>query len=356
MRCSNARLRHAAIIVCALAATPVLAAPRAAHDDCNSSNADRNIAGCTRVLEDTTESDRVRAIAHVGRGLAWQSKGERDKAMVDFSAAIRLDPDDSLAWSDRGALWRELNDLDRAIADFTEAIRLNALPRSDLPGLGRVNVYANRGLAWQAKGDLDRALADFDEAVARDPRDTDAASFRAQVHLARHEYDAAVADLDTVIRLAPNQTRAWYMRGVIRYDRYMFASPMIEASDLDGAIADLSEVIRRDPNTTGAYYARAMAFTTNGDRPRAIADLTELIRRDPQNVTAYYARAVAFNAGGDNPHAIADLTAAARINPFNHDVITALKKLKPDYKAPENPFSSLEGVVADAPGKVARKK
>ena len=160
-------------IACLLMATvaPALGAPRQAHNDCNAENDPaRNIAGCTRIVGDLSESVRTRSIAHVGRGLAYLAKGDRDSAITDFTGAIRLDPKNALAYNDRGLAWKEKGDNDRAIEDLTAAIKINPLPRSDLAGSGFVNLYANRGLAWQAKGDLDRAIADFDQAVSLAPR------------------------------------------------------------------------------------------------------------------------------------------------------------------------------------------
>jgi hypothetical protein len=105
------------LIACALVllATPALAASQKAHDDCNAEDPDRNIAGCTRIIADRGESKRVRGIAHVGRGLAWINKGELDRAIADFTQAIRLNPKDALAYSNRGLTWADKGDFDRAI-------------------------------------------------------------------------------------------------------------------------------------------------------------------------------------------------------------------------------------------------
>jgi tetratricopeptide (TPR) repeat protein len=301
------RLRIHMMIVCGLlaAAAPAFGARQRDHDDCNARDPDRNIAGCTRVIEDDHESAKTRSIAYVGRGLAWIDKGNRDRAMADLTDAIRLDPDNSLAYSNRGILWREKRDVDRAIADFSEAIRIEPLPKSDLPGPGYVNIYVNRGLAWQSKGDLDHALSDYGQAISFDSRNAEAFFYRGAVYLAKHDFERGIADLDAAVgldpsRLEPNRANAYYLRGAARYDSYVFASEWIEASDLDRAIADFTEVIKLDPQRIDAYRARGMAWNIDGDRDRAIADLTK----------------------------------AVELNPLNTEMIALLRQLKPDYQLP----------------------
>lgn len=301
MRPSVYTLRIAFVLMAALA--PAFAASKGDHADCNSDDVDRNIKGCTVIIDDKSESDTVRAIAYVARGLALHDKGDLDRAMSDLDNAIRLNPQDALAYSDRGIMWRERRDVDRAIADFTEAIRLNPQPRSDLAGPGHVNIYTNRGLAFQAKGDLDRAMADFDQAIRLDNNDVDAYYYRAQAHVALHQYEFAVGDLDLALQRDPNRVSARYLRGVLRFDLYVAVSDVVKQSDLDGAIADLSEVIRLDPKHVWAYRARAEAWNIDGKRDRVIADLMEAVKLDPSN----------------------------------RDTIAMLKQLKPDYEPPADP-------------------
>lgn len=176
------------------AAAPAFGASQSAHDDCNSGDPDRNIAGCTRVAEDVAESGKTRSIAYVGRGLAWHLKGDFDRAITDYSDAIRLNPNNPLAYNNRGLAWRDKGDPDRAIADFTRAIGVNPQPASDLPGVDHVNIYTNRGLAWNAKGDFDRAIADFDVAIRLDRSDAAAYRGREAAWRAKGDFDRAQAD------------------------------------------------------------------------------------------------------------------------------------------------------------------
>ena len=92
-------------------------------------------------------------------------KGEDDKAIADFTEAIRLDPKNPLAFYNRGLLSGRQGQHDKAIADFTEVIRLD--PKN-------AGAFHNRGLAWDHVGQLDKAIADSSEAIRLDPKNPDA--------------------------------------------------------------------------------------------------------------------------------------------------------------------------------------
>ena len=80
--------------------------------------------------------------AYNNRGFARADKKEYDKAIADFSEAIRLDPKDATAYYNRGIAWAGKNEYDKAIADYSEAIRLDPKDAS---------AYINRGAAWSYK-------------------------------------------------------------------------------------------------------------------------------------------------------------------------------------------------------------
>jgi len=111
-----------------------------------------------RAIVDYTEAIRLRpdySEAYFFRGVAYQNGvADADRAIADYTEAIRLKPDYGIAFSNRGIIYQNLKkDLPRAIADYTEAIRL--LPNFAVP-------YYHRGLALKqsgGNGDLDIAKA-----------------------------------------------------------------------------------------------------------------------------------------------------------------------------------------------------
>jgi tetratricopeptide (TPR) repeat protein len=62
---------------------------------------------------------------YCSRGASFAAKGEHDKAIGDFTEAIRLSPDDSVAYRGRGYSYATKGEHDKAVADYTETIRLN---------------------------------------------------------------------------------------------------------------------------------------------------------------------------------------------------------------------------------------
>jgi tetratricopeptide (TPR) repeat protein len=122
-------MRFSVLLLCSAvffsAAFPVMAGSQRDRDDCNQSNdQNRRIEGCTRLLEDKEESPSNRAVAYNNRGLAFQAKGDNDRAFTDYNEAIRLDPKYPAAYFNRGAVYQARGDGDLASRDYSEANRL----------------------------------------------------------------------------------------------------------------------------------------------------------------------------------------------------------------------------------------
>jgi tetratricopeptide (TPR) repeat protein len=97
----------------------------------------------------------------------WRGKGDANRAIAEFSDAIRLDPKSADNLYQRGfTLENNKHDVDRALADYDAAIRLD--PKFLPP-------FNNRGLLYERRGSLDRALADFQAVLAADSKSASAA-------------------------------------------------------------------------------------------------------------------------------------------------------------------------------------
>lgn len=97
------------------------------------------------------------AKAYIGRGIALYAQGKLDEAITDYNQAIKLNSDNSDAYNNRGLAFTAQDKLDEAIADYDIAIKL----KPDNP-----NVLYNRGSTFYQLGQLARALSDYDTALS----------------------------------------------------------------------------------------------------------------------------------------------------------------------------------------------
>jgi tetratricopeptide (TPR) repeat protein len=101
--------------------------------------------------------DLLSATSCYDRGVAALDRKDHDRAIADFTEAVRHNPKYAAAYYNRGFAYLDQKDYDHAIADYDQVIGLN-------PKLA--SAYSNRGIAYRAKGALDRANADLDRAHA----------------------------------------------------------------------------------------------------------------------------------------------------------------------------------------------
>jgi tetratricopeptide (TPR) repeat protein len=134
----------------------------------------------------------VRADVHMERE-AW------DEAIHDYTAALKLDPQDDYSLQNRARAHLKQAAWEAAVADLDEALRIKP---------NEAAVLNLRALARLRKGDSDRALADADDAVRIKPDLASAYDTRAEILAAQGDVAGAVADYDAALRLSPALTSA----------------------------------------------------------------------------------------------------------------------------------------------------
>jgi tetratricopeptide (TPR) repeat protein len=73
--------------------------------------------------EKILKADRIKAL--IARAGAYGRKDQIDRAIGDYDTVLRLDPALADIFNARGELWRKKGDRPRALADFGAAIKLN---------------------------------------------------------------------------------------------------------------------------------------------------------------------------------------------------------------------------------------
>jgi tetratricopeptide (TPR) repeat protein len=314
--------------VCKKAPTPPASADTA-RDQCNSKDSDLRIQGCTALIKQNL-SNALAAIAYNNRGIAYDDKGDHDRAMADYNQAIRLDPKDASHYFNRGNAYQDKNDNQRAIADYTKAIALDPkliqayfkrgmsyesvdnydVAITDLTKAIELRpevavTYIGRANAYDQKNDYDHAIADYTKAIELDPNDSDTFRFRGNVYKEKHDYNRAIADFNKAITFDPKEAKNYFGRG----DAYD------EVRKYDEAIADYTKAIELDPNYGEAYDYRGITHKHKRDYDRAITDFAKAIALDPKRAILYFNRGDASDDKGDYDLAIADYTKAIELDP-----------------------------------------
>jgi len=150
-----------------------------------SSDLDKRIDACLRVIGDGIIGHDVRAEAYLRRALAYAQKygltnsvQDADRAIADLSDGLRLDPKNAAgqryALQMRAGLYYHKGDYDRALADYTALLGIE--PNSTTFYVYRAEVFAD-------KGDRQRAIADLTQAIQREPKAGDLYAQRALLYV-----------------------------------------------------------------------------------------------------------------------------------------------------------------------------
>jgi tetratricopeptide (TPR) repeat protein len=222
------------------------------------------------------------------RADVYRRKGEREKALADYTRLIALDPQSRDAWNTRGLLYQELGEYDKAIADFTACIPLSP------EGYG--TYWSNRGIAYYEKGDWDAALADLSKSIEvwNDPEPTDwALVWRGRVWRKRGNLNKAIKDFTLAATRNPRNDEAFAQAGYIWF----------EWLNLKKAIECFSAAIALREDVADHWLARGVCYWNTCCKNKtgflddggemvdlAVDDFTKAIELSPDMVAAHFNR------------------------------------------------------------------
>jgi tetratricopeptide (TPR) repeat protein len=273
------RISLLALAIFALPLTPVAADPLR---DCDNPNPEVSLKGCASLIKSGRFRGAQLATVHNNLGVAYANGGDREKAITQFSEAIRINPKYALAYQNRARNNAEIGQYDDAIKDAGTVISLNPKPPE---------VYALRAEIYERSGASETALEDYGEAIKRSS--TPVAKYfyaRGSIlsDLSRHE--EALNDLSRAIQLNARNPNYYFARGL----------SWANAGKCDQAISDYSEALKLSSRYTNAYNNRGVCLSRLGKRDEAIADYEATLRIDPghekarKNLESLRARPVAI--------------------------------------------------------------
>jgi Tfp pilus assembly protein PilF len=137
----------------------------------------------------------VTAGPYYQNGIEAVDRNDYDKAIAEFTQAIKLVPHYANAYYMRAYAYIDKCDNDKAIADLNEAIRFN--PNYAL-------AYHERAFAYNEKGNYDKAIADADKAIQLNPNNANTYRHRGYAYMMKGNFTQARADVNKSLQLNPN--------------------------------------------------------------------------------------------------------------------------------------------------------
>jgi tetratricopeptide (TPR) repeat protein len=212
----------------------------------------------------------TQAEKHYNLGTVLQDKGDSDGAIVEYRAAISLDPNYVSAHNNLGALLQNNGDLEGAIVEYRTALSLD--PNHPY---ARINI----GTVLAENGDSEGAIAEF-RTAANDSIYKNKNAWKLAVYnlsgaeKEKNDPDGEIAVYHNAIRLNLN--------GVSPNRHYRIGNMLTKKGDLEGAIAAFLAALQLNPHHISAHYNLGRTFQVKGDFVLARKEFKEVLRLLPR--------------------------------------------------------------------------
>jgi tetratricopeptide (TPR) repeat protein len=303
----------------------------------------------------------------------YHSKGEQEKAIADYSEAIRLRPDNPIAFYNRADVYEERKEYDKAEADRDEAIRL--CPGLDClketltePQIIRAEIISAEENKLIGNWPGNRDIANLTAAILLLPNNAVLLNNRAWKYAMHGEYDRAIADWTEALRLSPENKIYLDARGDIcakKGDHDKTAADRNEAARLkqkfDQDHPDLSIWVNSISRNTDIdinlrlYLSQDIdkIISENKEQPEKLAaaylkeSLSSFLNNDERKGREYLEKALDIYSGMDQAEAgrlksafLADFTdgISGTLNGFDKTIADWTELIE---KQPENPGNFL---------------
>jgi protein O-mannosyl-transferase len=149
----------------------------------------------TRALAVTTNN----APAHINLGVALETEGRTDEALLHYQEALRINPGHPQVHNNIGNILSAMGRANDAIAAYERALELR-------PGVALV--HNNLGLALAAQARFDEAAVQYHEALRLRPSDPEPHLLLARLSLAQGKPQEAIEHSQAALRLNPDHAKA----------------------------------------------------------------------------------------------------------------------------------------------------
>jgi tetratricopeptide (TPR) repeat protein len=232
------------------------------------------------------------------RGATYSLLGQVDNAVKDYDAAIKLYPKSAEAYAGRAQCWLRAKKFSNAFADFDRAVKLSPINAA---------LLTQRGASYAITKQYDRADKDFAKALAINPRYAGAYRERARISILQHQYGPAEADLRRAAQVKTPDSDFYKQRAEL----YELMDNHAKARD------DYSDALSLQPNDIESFIGRARNLSSLGNQRAAMADIDEALKLAPTYSQLFALRGLFGDRYGNTSTAKTDFDKAIELAPGN---------------------------------------
>jgi tetratricopeptide (TPR) repeat protein len=250
-----------------------------------------------------------------------------ETALAHADSALKLDAALAGGHKLRGDIKQRMRNFHGALLDYTKAERLD-------PDDARL--YVSRSAVHISQGHLKEAAADCDRAIKIAPDDADAWYNRACADYMGRNNDGAMRSLERAVKLNPTNAEALFLRGVVRGEQYKEAA----------GILDLEAALALNPAIPGGWMSLGVLQFENKDLEAAIGTFTRVIdANDEELKVAHYYRADCHYLQGRKAEACSDFRRSAELGDRDAQMIVRNYCNTDAEKIPKKPGKQRRSVI-----------
>ncbi|MCL6583984.1 MAG: tetratricopeptide repeat protein [bacterium] len=252
--------------------------------------------------------DMIGTLDYLNMGTYYFSQGDTDKAIEQFLAVLKVNPNDVFTHFVLGYIYDQIGKTDLAIKEFEETLRLD--PRY-------VSAYNDLGTVYNRLGQYDKALEQFRKALELNPDYTESVENMGVVYFAMKEYDQALKYFEQSLRMNPKNHKAYNNIG----------SVYLAWGDYQKAKEYLEKAHQMNPQYIDAYNNLGSVLISLGEFDQAIEKFQGLLKLNPKHIEGRINLASAYIAKERYEEALRELEEAQKINPNISKIYNCLGSL-----------------------------
>ncbi len=238
-------------------------------------------------------------------GYALAEKGELDKAIEHFQAALKIAPKYDVALNNLGCAYVKLGKSAEALDYFRQALEIKP---------NNTQLRLNYGTALHETGQYRQAITEFEEVIRKEPNLPEVYYCLANSLEAVGRRDEAVQNYIRAIQLKPSFADAHHNLGLI----------LLADGKPEDALKHFREASRLKPAWAAPYVGMGAAYHTLNLAQEAIASYRTAIQLDSKNPNTFYQLGMILAAQTNFVEAQSAFSKAIELNPTNAQFYLAL--------------------------------